>query len=260
MEEQITYDTIIKYLVNSNIFSNNINIQSDILKSNFKYKEYFPYKKTGVNKNNSLISSILYLIENEYKLVLEEEQVKLNEIFLSQLKSKWNSLKNLKKSLIDKEEGLNIIKSGNNEKLLQIISNILMLNFIVLDFKDNKYSVEYWGNKVNTFMGFLIIAKYDNNYEPVSNGDKKVFNYEDLDENVKEIINGNVFDKEEVLKMEGYKELENNSFKINLEEYNKTKLNKMKKDQLMNIIEMLKIDVSEKETKTNIIEIILKSK
>jgi hypothetical protein len=248
-DTQITYDLIIKYLVN-NTFINNINIQSDILKSNFKYKDIFPYKKTGVSQKNnmSLLSSILYLIENEYKLVSEEEQYKLNEIFLNQLKSKWNSSKKSNPLTFNIEDELNTIK---------IISIVLMLNIIILDFKNDKY---YCYNKVNPFMGFLIIAKYENNYEPVSDGDKKIFNYDDLNLKVKDTISENSFNKDEVLKMEGYKLGDNNSFKINLDEYNKTKLNKMKKEQLLNIINMLKLNVSEKETKNNIIQLILNQK
>ena len=255
-DTQITYDLIIKYLVSNNTQCiNNINIQSDILKSNFKYKDIFPYKKTGVNQKNNmgLISSILYLIENEYKLVSEEEQYKLNDIFLNQLKSKWN---NLKKSNININININMKDELN---ILKIISTILMLNIIILDFKNDKY---YCDNKVNPFMGFLIIAKYDNNYEPVSDGDKKIFNYDDLNSNVRDIINENSFNKDELLKIEGYKitDNNNNNFKINLDEYNKTKLNKMKKDQLINIVKMLKLEVSEKETKNTIVELILNQK
>ena len=95
----------------------------------------------------------------------------------------------------------------------------------------------------------------------MSNGDKKIFTVDELTESVINNINKNSYSKDEILKMEGYKvNVENNTFKINLEEYNKTKLNKMKKDQLINIVNMLKLEVSDKDTKNTIIDLILNYK
>ena len=263
-DHEITYDLILNYLVNNNItFRNSLNIQSDILKSNYKYKDYFPYKKTGVNnKNNmSLISSILYLLENDYKLMPEEEQFKVNEIFLNQLKSKWNSLKKTNNyTKIEKEEGINIIINKEFDKLVPILSTVLMLNIIILDFENDTYSIESGADKINKYKNFIIIAKFKTEYEPVSNGEKKTFIIDDLNKNIVDFINNNSYINDELLKREGYKYNDTNNFKINLDEYNKTKLNKMKKEQLMNIIHILKLDVSEKETKNNIIEIILSQK
>jgi hypothetical protein len=246
MDNEITYDVILKYLVTDSYnFSNSINIQSDILKTMFKYKDDFPYKKTGVNKNNSLISSILYLLESDYKILLEEEQNKLNEVFYNQLKSGLKKNSNIE----------------NNEKLLAIISNVLVLNIIILDFKNDNYYIESGSEKINKYKNFIIIAKNDKDYEPVSNGDKKIFTVDELTESVINNINKNSYSKDEILKMEGYKvNVENNTFKINLEEYNKTKLNKMKKDQLINIVNMLKLEVSDKDTKNTIIDLILNYK
>jgi hypothetical protein len=258
-DTNITYDLILKYLVGNNTQSvnnvcNAINIQSDILKSNFEFKEYFPYKKTGVNKKNSFISSILYLIEDNYKLLSEDEQNKLNDIFLIQLKSKWNSLKKVNNHTnISKEDGFN----GFNDKIIPIVSNILLLNIIIIDFENNKFYINGDSEKINKNKGFILITKYKNNYEPVSDGDKKIFDFQDLHLDIQEIIEDKSYTIEEILKLEGYHD---NNFKVNLDDYNKSKLNKMKKEQLMNLVEILKLNVSEKETKNNIIELILSQK
>jgi hypothetical protein len=284
---EITYDLILEYLVgylhSNNLHSNNthsvnthsgnnlhsnkhcvnnaVNIQSDILKSNFEFKDYFPYKKIGVIKNNSFISSILYLIEDNYKLLSEDEQNKQNIIFLNQLKSKWNSLKKINNNTnITKEEGINIILNNDYEKIIPIICNVLELNIIVLDFENNKFSVESENNKINKYKGFLLMAKYKNNYEPIINGDKKIFCYSELNKEVQEIIEDRSYTNDEILKVEGYSINKDNNFKVNLDDYNKTKLNKMKKDQLINLIEMLKLNVNEKDTKNTIIELILSQK
>lgn len=255
---EITYDLILEYLVgNTHSVSNAVNIQSDILKSNFEFKEYFPYKKIGINKNNSFISSILYLIEDNYKLLSEEEQNKQNIIFLNQLKSKWNSLKKVNNNTnITKEDGIN----NNYEKIIPIICNVLELNIIMLDFENNKFSVESDSDKINKYKGFVLMAKYKNNYEPIINGDKKIFSYNELNKEVQENIEERCYTDEEILKIEGYSINKDNNFKVNLDDYNKTKLNKMKKEQLMNLIDMLKLNVNEKDTKNTIIELILSQK
>lgn len=250
MNNEITYDLILKYLVGDNInnfdnVNNSINVQSDILKSHYEYKEYFPYKKIGVNKDNSLISSILYLLEDNYKLLSNEEQINTNNTFLKQLKNKWINL----------SKGKNI-----PDNLLQIICDVLVLNIIILDFESNKFNIESGSDKINTLRGFVLISKFKNNYEPVIDNDKKIFSLLDLHKDVRQIIEEKSYTTEELLKLEGYKDIKDSNFKVNLDDYNKSKLNKMKKNQLLNILEMLKINVNEKETKNNIIELILSQK
>ena len=188
----ITFDTIIEYLsTKKDYFTNKINIVRPIDNFNFD----IPVFRIGVlnnsnKKNISLLQSILYLINPEYIYQNKEDKINMMEKFVNDVRSYWklNYKPNNDFSLLDGEKLINELSKNHidNDKFnnyLYILSYCLKTNFLILDFNTEKTSViSYYidENSLNFYRPFIILAKKDNNIEPIFSNEKKIFKYDDI--------------------------------------------------------------------------------
>jgi len=241
----LTYDIIIKYLMPVvNTFSQHPNIS---LKSSvFTYfNKIFDdtFYRYGINNNDdnniSLKSSILYCIDENY------HNIPINQI----------------NNLITTNDIVNCVKELN-------------INIIIFDFKNDKISSEYFGDYFNPWRPTILLANYEEFYEPIVTKECKIFSFSSYKSNVfknnilnmqinkyntNEIININDNFKE-ILELENFnKSMSNDSFTSSEEEvYNKSKLDKMKKDELVGLCLKLNKSITiSRPTKKDLIELIL---
>jgi ATP-dependent Lon protease len=285
---EINYDLIIKYLVTKKVqFSSkkHILVYSDLFPEKFKNILQNKFYRYGVNQNNSFYNSILTLLNkhfitnnsDEENLEITKFQKSLNKILVEfELPNYLNS--------IDKKTVLNNI----NEQHIQIISEILSINFIIFDFKNELINIIYTGEECNPYKPTLLIANYEDSYEPIiyEIDNKKIFSYNDLI--IKKLYNTNIENKlrdnlKEITTIENKEfklrdnlkeittEFENNlpvqnedndiftkeSNQANDSEYTQSKLNKMIKKELEDILTKNKIKFSSKMLKKDLIDLIL---
>jgi len=251
----ISYQDIINVLCNNkNNFSTNLNIMCFV--DQFKYftdifdNQYYRYGIYNYNNNYeniSFISSILYCLDDNYFIVPKAEL--------------FEKINNIKKELKSKED---IVKK-------------LCINILIFDFKENKIKSIYGGDYFNPYKETIFLAKYEEYWEPICCKEYKTFNINNSKSNTLKnkllgsdieylnnskvfIVNDNVF---EIAENE-FPSNENNdeSFitKNNmLNNLTKNKLNKMSKNDIIQIINDLNIDIKnlKKPTKVKLIEIIL---
>lgn len=239
----LTYDIIIKHLMPAiNTFSLQPNIVMKSVDFPF-FNNLFDdtFYRFGVNNSNSFANSINYCISN------------------------------------------NTIDITNN--INEIIKK-LDINIIIFDFKNNKIMAEYKDNNfLNPWKPTIFLANYDEWWEPIVCKDTKIFSFSSPKSNIlkKNILNQNITrmngdvinindNFEEIIDMEGFNKknisLSNgedndnddeisNTFIIK-EKPNKTQLNKMKKDELINLCKQFNKNInSSKVTKKDLIDIIL---
>ena len=172
---------------------------------------------------------------------------------------------------------------SNNVELKNNIKDIIKqldINIIIFDFKNNKILMEYNNDFYNPWKPTIFLANYDEWWEPIVCKDTKIFSFSSpkahilknniLNQTITR-INGeyvNINDNfHEIIKMEGFtKPLElsdddnhaeyNEAF-ISTEKPNKTTLNKMKKDELIDLCKKLKKSINiSKPTKKDLIDLI----
>jgi hypothetical protein len=207
------------------------------------------FYKQGIIKshNLSLYISILFCINKDY-FILSEEEI-LYET--TQFKNKYNNI--------------------------QSIVNNLKLNIIIFNFDNHIIKTIYNNEFFNPFISTLLLSYKNNYYEPIICNDTKIFSYSspkinifknniltsDIQyyDNSKEfILNDNIF---EILELENITNINNidNTFITHREIKNnlsQSKLNKMKKDKLLNICNELNIIITNKRIiKKEIINLIL---
>ncbi len=242
----LTYDIIIKHLMPAiNTFSLQPNIVMKSMDFPF-FNNIFDdtFYRLGVNSTNSLINSINYCLSNNIEI--------------------------------------------DND--IQLIVNKLDINIIVFDFKNNKIMVEYKNTQfLNPWKPTIFLANYDEWWEPIVCKETKIFSFSSPKSSImkKNIFNQNITringdtinindNFEEIIDMEGFNEVskkssdeeDNNDEDNNEENYNnafivkekpnKTQLNKMKKEELINICKQFNKNInSSKVTKKDLIDIIL---
>jgi hypothetical protein len=251
----ITYDLIIKTLTNNSIFSCKLNIMKyssefSFFKDNFddSFYRYGVYQTNKDLENISLYSSIIFCIDDKYFNLTQDD-------------------------ILDRVNQFKQIGDIKN------IVNSLNLNIIVFDFEKQTKSFYYNGEFFNLFKNTILLAKYENNWEPICSNDTKIFSYAHPKINIfkNKIIytdsdiqfNDNI---DEIIHMEFNQNIKNEecneSFttpKYIYKNLTKNKLNKMKKEDIMQIINDLEIDnnklylkpSNKKPTKNDLIHIIL---
>jgi hypothetical protein len=233
----LTYDIIIKHLMPAiNTFSLQQNIVMKSMDFPF-FNKLFDDTFYRIGMNNSLINSINYCLSN------------INDI------------------------------NNDNNNINDIIKK-LDINFIIFDFKNNKIMMEYNKDFFNPWKPTIFLANYDEWWEPIVCKDTKLFSFSspkahilknnilnqnitringdniNINDNFQEIINIEGFNKntinEEINDDDNYKD----TF-IVTEKPNKTQLNKLKKDELIDLCKKLNkhINIS-KPTKKDLIDII----
>lgn len=251
----ITYNDIISILCNNNNkFSTKLNIMKFVDQftcfKNIFTNDFYRY---GIQiydneyKNISFLSSILYCIDSNYNYT--DKSILFNKI---------NKINDQLKNSFD-------------------IINKLNLNIIVFDFKNEKIKSIYEGEYLNPYKETIFLANYEKYWEPICCKDYKSFNItlsknnilknkvlsneiSYIDESKLYVLNDNL---NEILE-DKFGIIENNeeSFTTKNTIYSnltKNKLNKMNKNDILQIIDDLNIDISslKKPTKTILIELIL---
>lgn len=258
---EITFDTIINYLSNKKTtFINKINIIKPIDEFNFD----IPMFRVGVlnkhkNKNISMIQSILYCINQEYLYQSQDDKIKLGERLIKEIQSYFNINYNDNNSMTKLEaskqfESIKKYNFLNYEEILYIFSFCLKTNFIVLDYLTEKSSIiSYFlnNNVIDHMRPFIILAKNENDFEPVFNHEKKLLSYDDV---INYMTSYNTINITEIFKPD---KKNSDSVFINNSNYTFESLNKKLKAELMEICDNMNINYIKKDLKKTLIEKIL---
>lgn len=222
----ITYELILEYLAEPtnpfssqpNIMTNKFNHFSDIFDDTFY--------RYGVDANNSLLQSLIFCLD-EPSLIID-----------------------------------------NN---LSTFANTICINIIIFDFKNNKIFAVNYGEFFNPWRPTILLAKFDTWWEPIISFDTKIFTYSSnkstifknkilvneilhLDNNIPITINDNF---NEIIEMDKLLPTKNDTF-INQTSFTKNKLDKMKKDELLQILSNMNVDIPiKKPTKKDLISLII---
>lgn len=271
---EINYDMILKFLNKKEQFTNKKNLIkfSEEFPNNFKELFGDKFYRIGVTQtlndlNISFFSSFMSLFTEEYITLLENEEL-IHITFLLEELSKFTNDLNLKKKIKDKDSSIHI---------MDLLVNKFQINFLIFDFVDNQIYTVYPSEIMNPWKPFFLFAKYNKNWEPIRNNDKKMFSYND--NLIKKIINHQSIEikyyessiiKKDYFLLDNINEIIKNEFKSNIidievseedEEkviYDPVKLNKMTKDEIMAYMKTLNIKVTNKKTtKKDLIEMII---
>ena len=292
----ISYKTILEILYTGNNSDNSFPSKKSIMISSDtfpkKFSELFSssdkISRFGVstenkdNKNISFFTSILSLLNT--KFISEDRYEELNSVnnFIESIKDKVKDkkfkfeldLKFAKQIILDRINSLNF----EDGILIQVISQILDVNFLILDFKDEKLYTIFNGDFLNPWKATLLLGKKESNWEPILS-DKKLFSYNDnflkdiLSKNEVNYYNDNFLEKSFTL-LDNINEIENCNLSYESSEedcdnfinpiselksmnLNKTKLKNMKKDDLIEIVTKLNLNISASINKNNMIDKIL---
>lgn len=244
------------------------------------------------NNNISFWSSLLTLIDKDFNSSFNSNE----GLLINQYKNDILDNFSISKDPINKQYKLFIDKIVLRDKLnkepdfelLEYIVNSIDINFIIFDFKSINIYTIYNGLKMNPYKSILMFAKYNNYWEPImiikdKTNIQKCFNYND--NVIKKILDSNdisyyenhkeysIMTLQDVIKLEKnnfckkdtkHKEPDEDIFvnpieiKNDYKLLNKTKLTKMKMDEVNKLIEELNIDLPEKKpNKSGLIELIL---
>ena len=285
---EINYELIIKYLVKKNmtnpskpgdIFTTQKNIYTYSTSWPDTFKQLFTDKfyRYGVsihdpdNNNVSFWSSVVTLLFNEFIITYTEDENTIINNFKCQILEKYkpNKLSSFIKKL-DKNDFRERFKLDPDNNVLQYIVDILNINLLIFDFKDNLIKAVYPDDVMNPWKQTLLLSKYNNLWEPImslnSKGDQqRLFDYNNII--IKKILYtkdliiyispDKVFniigDINDVISMEDYKINNNESNKI---KYDIKKLNKMKLTELVDLSKEFNIIVDKKPTKAILINLI----
>ena len=285
----LNYTTIIKYLS-----ENKNGIDFPIKKNIMRYANYFENSFSSIlsddfymygiqvyddNQNNiSLWSSILYLVENNFLLMDKNQQISFTSLikkqFIEFIKKNYKNFINKKK--FSRNFSMDIlIKNEYNPILLELLSFCLNINIIILNFETDKINIVNSEDIFNPWKSTIILAKNKDFWQPICNKNKKLFTYSNT--NIKEILNKEViyFENEYLDRdftlvdnlnelynehKDDMKEIDsdsNNMFIKKTINLNKTKLTKMKKQDIINLIEEYNYKIDIKQNKKNLINEIL---
>jgi len=254
---EINYDLIIKYLVTKKTTfasKKHILVYSDLFPE--KFKDFFQNKfyRYGINQTNSFYVSLLTLLNKNFiTSTPDDENYEVNQ---------------LKKSIDEHDNSSNVNTNIMDNNHIQLISDILDINFIIFDFKNEDINVIFpcQGDECNPYKPSLLIANYEEFYEPIINeiDNKKIFSFNDqlikkiyhflqsnknikLKENISDIVN------------EFNPKKTNNQTFIKPNEYDSNKLLKLTKKDLQVILDKKNIKVNiTKMLKKDIVDLIMK--
>jgi hypothetical protein len=284
---EINYDLIIKYLSGKNIeetknvFTTQKNIYNYSITWTDEFKNLFTDKfyRYGVtindseNNNISFWSSIVTLLYDEFIISYTDDEITIINNFKSQILDKYDLKKlssNIKK--LDKNDFRERFKLCSDSNVLQYIVDILNINLLIFDFKDNTIKTVYPDEIMNPWKSILLLSKYDNLWEPImlnnSKGEtQRLFDYNNII--IKKILyTSNLikyFNEDKIFNISNEINfiIENENSKINNVEisnkYDLKKLKKMKLSELTVVLKELNIIVNEKRpTKEILINLIIK--
>jgi hypothetical protein len=280
----INYDIILEYLFNnSDNFYNKQNIiqYSNKFKyfNNIFTLSYYRYGifNTYNNLDISLWSSLLFCLEPSYISKNIDEVIEIIGQFKNNIINDFDkSLVNLDKSLYD------VVNNNlNDELLLEVIVNHLKINVLIFDFENGDIYACYYKNYFNPWRPTVYLAKCKNKWEPIISNKNKYFNINnDIDKILSNkilledinyfntfkdfTINDNfnsIIDLEELIqkldtniiksKVDYINNIETNkkedlfvSHNSLIKNITKNKLNKMKKNDILNLINELNLEIN----------------
>lgn len=284
---EINYELIIKYLSGNNIkekidiFTTQKNIYNYSITWPEQFKNLFTDKfyRYGVtindsdNNNISFWASIVTLLYDEFIISYTDDEITIINNFKSQILDKYNS-KNLSSFIkkLDKNDFRERFKLCPDNNVLQYIVDILNINLLIFDFKDNTIKAVYPDEIMNPWKTILLLSNHDNLWEPIMLNNSKGETQRLFDHN--NIIIKKILYTPDLIKY--YSEdktfnistdinfiIENENSKINnvsiSDKYDLKKLKKMKLSELNEVIKELEIIVTEKRpTKEILINLIIK--
>ncbi len=214
---EINYDLIIKYLVKknnneevkyknkSNSYANtNTNTNTNTFvtqKSIFNYSNNFPQKfkelftdkfyRYGItthdyeNNNISFWSSLLTLIDKNFIIPYNTDEVSLVNQFRNQVVDKYtkSKLAPILKSF-DKNDLRERFKLDPDIHTLQYLVDVLDINFLIFDFETTNVYTVYHKDMMNPWKQTLMFAKFKSYWEPImmvkNKGEtQRLFNFND---------------------------------------------------------------------------------
>jgi hypothetical protein len=276
---EINYELIIKYLCPKKTFEKDgVTLKGQ---SNFsvnfpeKFKNIFSDKfyRYGIQvydntkTNISFWSSLLTLINKDFTIPYNTDENQLIVEFKNQVLDMYGKSK-LSKQIkkFDKIELREKLKLEPDYIVLQYLADILDMNFIVFDFITFDIMTLYLKEIMNPWNKTVLFSKYNNVWEPImlqteNNIIKKIFDYND--DIIKKILTGNNIiyyenKKDFIFNDNTTEESVHTESEEKHKNYNKTKLTKMKVNELEELCKSLKIELKVKTTKASMIELILK--
>ena len=292
---EINYDIIIKYLAKNEIEKNvedivkqnlikkfedfSENIQT-ILKNNFYI--YGIKVCNDDNENISHWSSLLFLIIKDFILLTDNEQLmyikKIKSQMVEYIKKNYKKFKNRKK--FSKDYAIELIRSNKfNPLILELFSYCFKINIFIIDFLENKIFTVSIDEYFNPWIPTVFLSKHNDFYQPLLTNTNKKFYYDNLKfifnneieyfckdyleqnfvliDNIFEIINmdknkKNLSNKNEIDDSDEIK----NTF-IKNTDFNKNKLNKMKKTEIIELIKQFNLNIKIKQKKSHLINEII---
>lgn len=271
---EISYELIIEYILNKNI-NKNIDIKyiptinnntTNIFSSKFNILLSDNFYRYGIkiyddNKNNiSFWSSLLTLLDDHFNMSIENDEITKISIYKNNLIDKYLKSKLFFKKN-NKSDMRELFKLNADIYILQYIADINNYTFIIFDIKDDNIFIIYNSVTLNQNNSILLFTKYENNWEPIlqnSQPVKRIFNYND--EIITKIINNydiqyysnDICNK--IIKLQSDNKIEKIDLKIN-----KTKLTKMKINEVVELCKEYNFVIPDKYNKNILIDIILEN-
>jgi hypothetical protein len=266
---EITYDDIIKYLVPNSkkkfASENNINI---ILNSEIYFKNILndQFCRLGVLQNNfqnlniSFFVAFLTLAVKTFQQNTNEEKisiVKQFKLFINEQILELNLC--LGEEPVKK---INLDYVDNN--IIELIAKIFDINILIFDFKNETIILVSTDTICNVYKPFILLANYDEQYEPILYKNKKSLSYNDeyfknMLDNINKTKNINNDIKNIIQELNNNNKLINDTFIKNIDiEIKKvdnvltlSQINKMKKEEIINLLKKQGVDI---ETNTKLLK------
>lgn len=289
---EINYDIIIKYLAKSENENENIEgiVKKNLIKKYNDFSEdiqsilknnFYIYGIKVYNDNNENIShwsSLLFLIIKDFILLTDNEQLiyikKIKSQMVEYIKTNYKKFKNRKK--FSKNYAIELIRSNKfNPLILELFSYCFKINIIIIDFLENKIFTVSVDEYFNPWKPTVFLSKHNDFFQPLLTNTNKKFYYDNLKfifnneieyysndfleqnfvliDNIFEIIN-----MDENKKKLSDDENDHNSDEINNTfikntDFNKNKLNKMKKTEIIELIKQFNLNIKIKQKKSYLI-------
>ena len=289
---EISYDIIIKYLSKNNNEKINFSNKKHIITycdkfpdkfSNLLQNKFYKYGVTIYNKNNvniSFYTSLLTLLNNKFLTFTLDEEIeylknfKINikenidsHIFSNYLETWLETNKICKKDILD-----------NISYCIQLLSEILNINILIFDFKNNNIKISYPDELCNPWKPIIILSNYEELWEPIMFDSKRTFSYNEI--NIKKILNdseiqyyeGELINKKYILNENIKLLIDDIQLKLFQQPFDSSEtfikieiknndeinnLNKKNKNELFDMCKLKNIKVTTKMLKKEIIELIL---
>lgn len=255
-------------------------------------------QEMGEQKISFFTSLLTLLVDNYVTLIENEEITEINKLIADLCeyinKTIPKSLEDIAKSALRKY----IKEKDACIWTLEILVNRFGINILIFDFKSKEIYTVYPSEFMNPWKPFLLFGKFENKWEPIRTNEKNNFSYNDniirkilsnsqteikyydgnlikkdyiLMDNINEIINIEFKENIKTIQEDSNSNEEDNSYKkdedtensindafIKTDKISKGKLEKMKKDDIINYMKSLNINVkiNSKTTKKQLLDMI----